>query len=107
MGVTMAVRAGSINTGMDALVGVWIGELDAGAGVEMYAVGAVVVVLVDRGAATLSEMGVPIVKKPVVPIPKMSPSDTYTTWARKKMLPSATFIFRKSYANLPGVLSRE
>ncbi len=85
---TAVVKVGSINIGVNVFVGVWAEAEDVGAGVEMYAGSAAVVVFVDKGAATLSEMGIPVVKKPVVPNPKMSPIDTYTTWARKKILPS-------------------
>ena len=79
----------------DVLVGV-----NAGVGVEMVAVSADGVVVVDRGAPALSELGIPVVKKPIVPIARKSPIVRYAISARNRLLRTTSVNFLRSSKNL-------
>ena len=92
----MAVEAGSINIAMDVLVGV-----------EMFAVGVERAVVVDRGAPTLSELGIPVIKRLIVLTPRKSPIDRYATSARNILLRTTLNNFIKSSKNLLGVFECE
>ena len=92
----VAVEVGSVNIVIDVLVGV-----------ELFAVGVDGAVVVDRGAPTLSEMGIPVIKKLIVLTPRKSPIDRYATSARNKLLRTTTINFLKSSNKLPGVLACE
>ena len=93
----VVVEVGSINMATDVLVGVRIERVDAGVGVEMFALSADGVVVVDRGAPTLSELGMPVVKKPIVLIPRKSPIVRYAIFGRNKLLCTTTSNLLKSY----------
>ena len=107
--VAVAVEVGLINVGVGVyvLVGGWIVEVDASAGVEVYALSAAVAVSVGWSATTLGGVTIPVNKKLVTHIPMKSPIDRYLISACIIMFLNANVNFRRSYTRLLCVLSRE
>jgi hypothetical protein len=107
--VAVGVEVGLINVGVGVyvLVGGWIVEVDAGAGVEVYALSAAVAVSVGWSATTLDGITIPVNKRLAAHIPMKSPIDRYLISACIIMLLNATINFCRSYTLLLRVLSCE
>ena len=80
---------GSINKATDVLVGV-----------EMFAASVDGVGVVAGAAPTLRELGVPVVKKPIVLITRKSPTVRYAISACNKLLRAATIALLKPFTRL-------
>ena len=106
--VAVAVEVGLINVGVGVyvLVGGWIVEVDASAGVEVYALSAAVAVSVGWSATTLDGMTIPVRKRPVAHIPMTSPIDRYLISACITMSLNVAVNFRGSYTRFLCVSSR-
>jgi len=85
----------NVGVGVYVLVGGRIVEVDVSAGVKVYVVSVGVDVSIDRLAAILGGMNIPVNKRLVALIPMKNPIERCLTSARIKMLLIATIIFRK------------